>query len=73
MTDASLPPVLSLRDVELTLMAASGPVHLLDHVSLDVRPRARGAIVGPSWSGNSSAQAARARPRRGSTARRTDA
>tara|TARA_R110000868_G_scaffold45045_1_gene149754 strand:- start:10747 stop:11433 length:687 start_codon:yes stop_codon:yes gene_type:complete len=57
MTDASLPPLLSLQDVELTLMAASGPVHILKKVSLQVQAGESIAIVGPSGSGKSSLMA----------------
>jgi putative ABC transport system ATP-binding protein len=53
-TDA---PVLVLNDVELTLPASAGPVHILKGVSLTVMPGESLAIVGPSGSGKSSLMA----------------
>jgi putative ABC transport system ATP-binding protein len=53
-TDA---PVLILNDVELTLPASAGPVHILKGVSMSVMPGESLAIVGPSGSGKSSLMA----------------
>jgi putative ABC transport system ATP-binding protein len=50
-------PVLTLSDVELTLPASSGPVHILKGVNLTVMPGESLAIVGPSGSGKSSLMA----------------
>jgi putative ABC transport system ATP-binding protein len=47
-------PVISLSDVELTLMGNAGPVHILKSISLDVLKGETLGLVGPSGSGKSS-------------------
>jgi putative ABC transport system ATP-binding protein len=47
-------PVISLTDVELTLMGNAGPVHILKGISLDVLKGETLGLVGPSGSGKSS-------------------
>mgnify|MGYP000430449672 CR=1 FL=1 len=47
-------PVLSLRDVSLTLKGNAGPVNILKNISLDVEAGTRISLVGPSGSGKSS-------------------
>jgi putative ABC transport system ATP-binding protein len=47
-------PVISLSQVELTLMGNAGPVHILKGVTLDVHERETVGLVGPSGSGKSS-------------------
>jgi putative ABC transport system ATP-binding protein len=47
-------PVISLRDVSLTLASRAGPVQILKSVSLDVASGRSIAIVGPSGSGKTS-------------------
>ena len=47
-------PVLSLRDVSLTLNGNAGPVNILKNISLDVEAGTRISLVGPSGSGKSS-------------------
>lgn len=51
-TDAR--PVLSLQDVHLSLNGNTGPVSILEEISLDVRRGETLALVGPSGSGKSS-------------------
>ncbi len=46
--------VLCLRNVELTLPAASGPVHILKGVDFEVASGRSVAVIGPSGSGKSS-------------------
>ncbi|MBL8792055.1 MAG: ABC transporter ATP-binding protein [Rhizobiales bacterium] len=48
------PPVLSLRDVDLTLSSRAGEVHILQGVSLAVGQGEAVGIVGPSGSGKTS-------------------
>lgn len=47
-------PALTLRDVHLTLAAASGPVNILKGVDFSATPGESVAVVGPSGSGKSS-------------------
>ena len=47
-------PIICLRDVELTLASAVGPVEILKGLSLDVAAEETVSIVGPSGSGKSS-------------------
>ncbi|TNJ44794.1 ABC transporter ATP-binding protein [Phaeobacter sp. B1627] len=51
-TDAR--PVLSLQDVHLSLNGNTGPVRILQQISLDVRRGETLALIGPSGSGKSS-------------------
>jgi putative ABC transport system ATP-binding protein len=48
------PPVIALRDVELTLLGNAGPVKILRGVTLAVRKGETVGLVGPSGSGKSS-------------------
>ena len=54
MTASPETPVLSLRGVELTLPAASGPVEILRGVDLDAAAGESIAVIGPSGAGKSS-------------------
>jgi putative ABC transport system ATP-binding protein len=47
------PPVISLRNVDLTLGEGSSRVHVLDRVSLDIANGESVAVLGPSGSGKS--------------------
>jgi putative ABC transport system ATP-binding protein len=47
-------PVISLRDVDLTLMGNAGPVNILRGITLDVLKGETLGLVGPSGSGKSS-------------------
>ncbi|MCL4187192.1 MAG: ATP-binding cassette domain-containing protein [Rhodobacteraceae bacterium] len=47
-------PILSLRDVELTLAGNAGPVRVLSGITLDVAAGETLGLVGPSGSGKSS-------------------
>ncbi len=47
-------PIIRLRDIELTLSSASGPVNILRGIDLDVSRGQSVAVVGPSGSGKSS-------------------
>lgn len=46
-------PIISLRDVHLTLPSTAGPVHILRGIGLDVSPGKAAGLVGPSGSGKS--------------------
>jgi len=52
--DAPGPAMIDLRDVELTLPSAAGPVHILRGLSLAVARGETLSVVGPSGSGKSS-------------------
>ncbi len=52
--DAATAAVLTMRDVRLTLDAASGPVDILNGVDFTARKGETAAVVGPSGSGKSS-------------------
>ena len=47
-------PIISLKDVHLTLDSRAGPVSILNGVGLEVEPGQSVAIVGPSGSGKTS-------------------
>ena len=47
-------PMIRLRDLELTLRSAAGPVHILKSLSLRVEPGETVSVVGPSGSGKTS-------------------
>ena len=54
---AAMDPLISLRDVHLTLSSSAGPVHILRGVSLDIPKGQAIGIVGPSGSGKSTLMA----------------
>ncbi len=54
MTITSAAPLISLRDISLTLPSLSGNVEILKQVSLDIREKEVLALVGPSGSGKTS-------------------
>ena len=47
-------PVLTLQDVHLSLNGNTGPVRILEEITLDVEAGETLALVGPSGSGKSS-------------------
>jgi putative ABC transport system ATP-binding protein len=51
---STLPSLVSLRAVNLTLPAASGPVHILQNLDLDITSGDSVGLVGPSGSGKTS-------------------
>jgi putative ABC transport system ATP-binding protein len=51
---STLPSLVSLRAVNLTLPAASGPVHILQNLDLDITSGDSVGLVGPSGSGETS-------------------
>ncbi len=54
MSPSSQPAVIAFRQVSLTLPAATGPVHILKDLDMQVMPGESVAIVGPSGSGKTS-------------------